>query len=170
MLRFNIFLMTSFLTSFVFLFAFWLLCSGYFDAFHLSLGILSSALIAAWTGRLFFQRKVSMYRRFREHFSLYPYFVWLLYEIVLANIQVLKLAFSKDIQAQINPQIVEVKTSLKRDVSKFIFANSITLTPGTITIREENGRFLVHALNPQLASGLGGKMLSKVALIFGEKH
>lgn len=150
--------------------AFWMICSGYFDAFHLTLGVISSAIIALWTGKLFFQRKVSMYRRLREHFSLYPYFLWLFYEIVLANLEVLKLAFSQNLGSKINPQLVEVKTELKRDVAKFIFANSITLTPGTITVRETNGVFLIHALNPEIASGLGGKMLEKVAKIFGETH
>eukprot|EP01051_Picozoa_sp_SAG22_P032676 SAG22_NODE_13908_length_391_cov_0.705479_1_plen_70_part_01 len=69
--------MSRFLSSFIFLFGFWLICSGYFDTFHLSLGAISCALISYWTGPLLFQGKITMAQRLKEHLSFYPYGIWL---------------------------------------------------------------------------------------------
>jgi multicomponent Na+:H+ antiporter subunit E len=51
-------------------------------------------------------------------------------------------------------------------LSKFILANSITLTPGTVTVRVEGSRFLVHALTDSAARGLPGAMEKRIANIF----
>ncbi|MEK9657844.1 MAG: Na+/H+ antiporter subunit E [bacterium] len=160
--------MRNFLASFVFLFGFWLILSGKFDVFHLSLGGISCALIANWTGSLVFQDKnITLAQRLIEHFSFYPYACWLFYQIVLANIQVIKIAFLPNVDSVIHPKIITFKTHLTRDISKFVLANSITLTPGTITIREETGTFKIHALNAQAAEGIP-TMIKKVGALFGE--
>ena len=66
----------------------------------------------------------------------------------------------------LQPQMVEFKTNLKTDLAKFVLANSITLTPGTVTVRIENDVFLIHALTNHTAAGVPGEMEERIKLIF----
>jgi len=69
----------------------------------------------------------------------------------------------------INPKIVEFDTRLKSDVSRTTLANSITLTPGTITIYAGiMGTFAVHCINDKSGQDLPGDMESKIAKVFDE--
>ena len=68
----------------------------------------------------------------------------------------------------IDPKIVRFKSKLKKDIARVTLANSITLTPGTITVRCEDGEFYVHALDKVSASDLPGKMEERVAKVFKE--
>jgi multicomponent Na+:H+ antiporter subunit E len=69
----------------------------------------------------------------------------------------------------IDPKIIRYKTRLKSDISLLTFANSITLTPGTITADIHEGEFYVHALSKKVADDfMTGKMEDKVAYIFEE--
>ena len=64
------------------------------------------------------------------------------------------------------PRMVEFETKLEKELSKFGLANSITLTPGTVTVRVEGNRFLVHALSDKAARNLPGAMERRIANIF----
>lgn len=72
------------------------------------------------------------------------YLVWLMVEIFRANWAVAKVILSPDMP--INQTFLKVPYSQKSPVGRTIFANSITLTPGTISVEVEDGQFLVHAL------------------------
>lgn len=89
-------------------------------------------------------------------FQLVPLFIryfWLLVtEIVKANICVLKLILSPRLQPE--PRLVRFRTDLKSGLAKVMLANSITLTPGTITVTVEGNEFLVHCLDEELAEGI----------------
>lgn len=156
------------ITAFFILFAFWLALSGKFDAFHLTLGVISTAIVTFWTGDLLLQEKQSLGRRMASYVRLIIYSFWLVKEIVLANIQVLKLALSPQLEKNINPKMISFKTKCKSDFSKFVFATSITLTPGTVTVRIQDDEFLVHAINDEVAASLPGDMEKRVCEIFGE--
>jgi len=82
---------------------------------------------------------------------------WLFWQIVLSNIHVLKVALSPRMNDLISPKMVQFKTDVTEEISMFVLANSITLTPGTVTVRVEEKRFLVHALTEKAASGLPGE-------------
>lgn len=70
----------------------------------------------------------------------------------------------------IDPHIFEFKTRMKNHTGLVTFANSITLTPGTITVRlSVFGKYVVHAIDKTSADGLPGDMEKKVAKIFNEK-
>jgi len=70
----------------------------------------------------------------------------------------------------INPKIINFQSKLKSDISLVTFANSITLTPGTITVYvSSEGDFHVHAIDDKSAAGLPGEMEARVAKAFGEK-
>jgi multicomponent Na+:H+ antiporter subunit E len=68
---------------------------------------------------------------------------WLAVEVVKANVAVIGAIFSPRAPA---PAVARVKTSAKTDLGLTVFANSITLTPGTVTVDVDNGVLLVHAL------------------------
>ena len=93
------------------------------------------------------------------------YIPWLLYQILLSNIHVAYLVLSPKLP--IDPKMIRFKTKLKKEMSLAVFANSITLTPGTITADIKNGEFYVHALSKKVADDLlTGEMENKVAEIF----
>lgn len=84
--------------------------------------------------------------------SFFQYFYVLIQEIVKANLCVLKIIISPEIQPE--PALVYFGTDLQSELSKVILANSITLTPGTITVSLEDNRFCVHCLDRELAEGM----------------
>jgi multicomponent Na+:H+ antiporter subunit E len=94
------------------------------------------------------------------------YLPWLLYQIVLSTLHVTFLALHPKMKDQIDPTIVTFKTTLKTDIAKVALANSITLTPGTITIRVVDQVFHVHAISRKAAAGLPGEMEERLAKVF----
>ena len=137
-----------------------------FDVFHITLGLISSAIVVKWTGHLFVESSQTFSRRLIEWFRFESYSIWLLWQIILANIQVFKLAFHPNLLSVINPKLVSFNTGLVGDVPKFILAQSITLTPGTVTVRIKENEFQVHAINNEAASAVPGEMEKRVGAIY----
>jgi len=149
--------------------ALWILLSGKLDAFHLSLGAISCAIVAYFSGDLLFESPKIM-RLPRAWLRFIQYMPWLLYQVFLANLHVLYLTFHPRMHELINPKIINFQSTLKSDLSLVTFANSITLTPGTITVFvSSEGDFHVHAIDDKSAAGLPGEMEARVANAFGEK-
>ncbi|MCP3677195.1 MAG: Na+/H+ antiporter subunit E [Deltaproteobacteria bacterium] len=155
------------LNTFLIMFAFWILLSGKFDLFHLTLGVISSILVAALSSDLLFHEK-KRGGRLAETCRFLCYIPWLLYEIVLSTLHVTFLALHPRMRSLIDPKVVTFKTTLENDFSRVTLANSITLTPGTITILIQDGEYYVHALSRKAAEGLPGEMENRVARIFKE--
>lgn len=86
----------------------------------------------------------------------------LLVEIVKANIAVAKIVLSKDMP--IEPMFIKIPASPKKKLHKMIYGNLITLTPGTLTVDEEQGEFVIHAIDRSAAEGLKGNTLEKHVL------
>ena len=84
---------------------------------------------------------------------LLAYWSWLGQEIVAANIAVLRLIMRPDID--ISPRLVRVPVDLESDLARCTFANSITLTPGTVTVDVQDDGFLVHALDASFTDPRG---------------
>ena len=152
--------------TFVILFGFWTVLSGIFDLFHLTLGVICSLIISILTHDLLFANvrvgdiKLTIIRFIR-------YLPWLIYQIFVSNFYVAYLVLSP--KMPISPQIIRFKTKLESDISWVVLANSITLTPGTITIDIKDGEFYVHALAKKVADDLNtGEMEDRVAHIFME--
>jgi len=153
---------------FFLLLANWIVFSGKFDAFHLGLGFISSAFVT-WISQdfLFHDRKKNWDDRMREAGAFLQYIPWLTIEIVKANLHVLKLAMTRQGYEEIAPRIVTIKTKLKTDFAKFVFANSITLTPGTITMLIRGDVFHIHTMSQFLEDDLlEGAIERKVAEVF----
>lgn len=152
---------------FVLLLITWVVLSGQFDAFHMVLGLISCALVTWMSSDLLFRdRQNPVWERVYEGWKLAWYFLWMLWQIFLANIAILKLSLSANALEQVNPSIVHFKTKLKSDFAKFLLANSITLTPGTVTIKIKGDDFYVHAINEAAAAGLDGEMERRIARIY----
>jgi multicomponent Na+:H+ antiporter subunit E len=155
----------GFLVTFLVLFVFWLLLSWHFDPEHLLLGLISSILVAYFFGdllRLIEVNDLSM----RKIILLIRYMVYLAYSILLANIDVAYRVLHPNMP--INPRIVKFRSRLRSDIGRTVLANSITLTPGTITINVEDGTFYVHALSEKSAEELlEGGMEKRLLRIFG---
>ena len=153
---------------FILLLANWIVFSGKFDAFHLGLGVISS-LFVTWISQdfLFHDRKKNLEERMREAGAFLQYIPWLTIEIVKANMHVFKLAMTRKGFDEVAPRIVTIKTKLKTDFAKFVFANSITLTPGTITMLIRGDVFHVHTMSQFLEDDLlEGAIERKVAEVF----
>jgi len=94
-------------------------------------------------------------------FSAIVYFGWLLKEILMSSIAVLKIALKKNIR--LHPVLDTVKTIQKSHVGTIVYSNSITLTPGTVTLSTKNEYLLVHALDVSFMDGLKeGEMDNRV--------
>ena len=91
------------------------------------------------------------------------YFVVLLIEIFKSAITVYKLVYSRKIEIQ--PQMVFFDVDIKSEFLRFVLANSITLTPGTITVDVDEKHFCVHALDYTLAEGIESSVFIKILKI-----
>lgn len=80
------------------------------------------------------------------------YIALLIREIVKANLAIIPKILT--VEEEMEPIIVKFKTSLKTDFTKMLLANSITLTPGTITVALEDDEYTIHCLDVTLAEGL----------------
>jgi len=144
------------IATFIIMFTCWILLSGKFDLFHLTLGTLSCLLVAIISSDLLFKhRRKGFGARLGEGFRFISYCGWLFYRIVLANLHVIGLAISpRQMEKSLDPHIFTFTTSLKTDFARFVLANSITLTPGTVTIRIHNNTFYIHAISRKAAGDL----------------
>ncbi|MCK4728775.1 MAG: Na+/H+ antiporter subunit E [Desulfobacterales bacterium] len=146
----------------------WVLLSGKFDPFHMSMGLISCAIVSFLSADLLFpspkiEGLISQWVRFGI------YIPWLMLEIIKANLHVTYLVFHPRMMDLIDPQIVKFRSKLKGDMALVTFANSITLTPGTITVDISlDGDFKVHAIDKASGEPLPGEMEARVAKTFGE--
>ena len=151
------------ISLFLLLFAFWLLNSGHYTPLVVGLGALSCAFIVATT------RRMEQLERARPEggkivlsLAILLYWPWLAWQIVKANLQVAR--FILNPKCPISPRMVRVETSQKGALGRVIYANSITLTPGTVSVRLDEDTILVHALDESFARELEeGEMNRRVA-------
>jgi len=154
----------------LFLVILWLIFSGKFDALHLGYGVVSIILVAIMcrgllTGPSDRPENEVLPRINWLRAVAYPW--WLLVQIVISNLHVAALILRPRLTAA--PVLVEFHSGLQSDLARLTLGNSITLTPGTLTLHVEGDVFLVHALRPDLASGLlDGSMQHMVAAVYGE--
>jgi len=121
---------------------FWLLNSGHNTALMLSLGAISISLVLYIAHRM----DVIDHESQPLHLTLKlpGFYAWLIKEIILSNLLVVKHIWLGN--KSITPTMTTITGSQKTDIGKVIYANSITLTPGTVTVNLEGDQFMVHAL------------------------
>ncbi len=129
--------------AFIVFMALWLLLSGVYEPLTIGLGALSTLVVA------FVTRRMDAIDGDRGDARLNPlgtigYAFWLLIEITKANWTVMKIIMSPSLP--IKQHMFSIPYTQKTDLGQVIFASSITLTPGTITVETEPGHFLIHAV------------------------
>lgn len=152
------------LSSALVLFVFWLVLSGYFTPFLMSAGALTAVAV------VLVGRRMQLIDREGHPIHLgwraLGYWPWLLKEIVKSAWTVACIIVHP--RLPISPQLVRVKTSQKTSVGVVTYANSITLTPGTISVDVKRGEIVVHALTRENAAELlEGEMDRRVARFEG---
>jgi len=158
----------SFVLTAILMFGLWMIFSGMFEPLLLWLGVISSLIVAAMTHELIFPCPSWSYIRYILGFLVYV--PWLIWQVFQANIHLMKLVFHPRMMELIDPHIVTFQTSLRQELSLVALANSITLTPGTITISADpGGRFEVHAIDRQTGAGVPGSMGEKLERIFEDQ-
>jgi len=127
--------------SFLILFVFWILLNNTFDPLILGLGAVLALLIS-----LLFCSRCNVFAKIRltpkAFLYTFIYLVVFLIELVKSNLDVARRVLSP--QLPINPGIVEVKTKLTSRMGRMILANSITLTPGTLSVDVSDDRLFIH--------------------------
>jgi multicomponent Na+:H+ antiporter subunit E len=142
--------------------AFWLLNSGHYSALILSLGFASILLILIMVFKMEVVDQES--QPLNLTFKIWGFYLWLSKEIILSNITVVKHIWLGN--KSISPTLQKIKISQQTDMGKVIYANSITLTPGTIAIDLIEDEIIVHALLSQGVEVLEtGEMDRRVTLL-----
>lgn len=127
------------------LFLFWLLLSGHGELLILGFGILSALIVTLVL------RKMDRIDReiiaFTPGLRVISYFGWLLWQVVLSNIDVARRIWNPALP--IRPCWQRLDTSVSTPLEKTLYANSITLTPGTLTTDVREDHFMIHSLTPE---------------------
>lgn len=162
-------------TQWVILFGLWTAFSGQLVAEFLVIGAIASAAAIGLSERLFSGTHEGLFapapHEFRWFFTtagkFLLYLPWLAVQIVISNIHVVYLVLHP--RMPISPSLVEFKTTLVTEEAQVALAQSITLTPGTVTIDAANGVFLVHCLSVKTREGLAeGTLQKRLAQVFDE--
>lgn len=161
--------MLYFLLLFAALYGFWLLLSGHWDS-PLLLGVgLASSLLAAWIGARLEQPEGSGYS-LGMLLRLPRYMIWLVAAIVRSNLDVVRRIWQPQAHP-ISPVMRRLPLSQRTRLGKTIYANSITLTPGTVAIEVSDKDILVHALTESAFADLaGGEMDRRVSRAEGTRR
>jgi multicomponent Na+:H+ antiporter subunit E len=163
--------------QFFLLLGLWLLLSGHYDVIHISMGVFSALLVVLINLRLrkyyFYEEEIS--ETGAKIRGIFPtplrfgrvllYIPWLILQIIVASLQVAAVVLNP--KMPVDPALLRFKTRLPNLASKVILANSITLTPGTITVRLKDDEFLVHSLMAVSATGIiQDKLPEEVAKLY----
>ena len=141
---------------FLFLLGFWLLMSGHYTVLITSLGVISCLLCVYLTikGNFLDNETIPIYFFPR----LIQYTIWLIKEIFISNITTAKVILSKSEK----PELFSVKATQKTNEGKVTYANSITLTPGTVTTQIKDNVFEVHALTKEFGDDVRGSEMDRM--------
>ena len=137
---------------FILFFLFWLILNGRITAEIVVFGVVISAAVYAFICKFMDYRPADDLRLIKRLPLFIFYFLVLVKEIILANIAMAQYIFRPQILAE--PAIVRFHPDLKSRWARVLLADSITLTPGTITVRMEDGEFWVHCYDKSMGEGL----------------
>jgi multicomponent Na+:H+ antiporter subunit E len=134
--------------TFLLLFGVWMLWSGHTEPLMVELGLGSCALVVWLSARMkLLDEEAYPYRLVTR---LLGYIPWVLWQVVLTNIDAAKLILGRE--TKVDPVLVKIRVKQQTTLGQVIHANTITLTPGTVTLDVRDHVFLIHALTPESAS------------------
>ncbi|WP_198409174.1 Na+/H+ antiporter subunit E [Magnetospira sp. QH-2] len=147
------------------LLAFWLMMSGHYGGLMISLGV-ASVVVTVWIAH---RMETTDHEGHPMHLAVrgMTFWPWLYWEIIKSNIDVAKIILSP--KMPISPQVFVTKASQSDELGRVVYANSITLTPGTVTMGIDDDQLEVHALTRDTAAGVQtGDMDRRVCKLMGE--
>jgi multicomponent Na+:H+ antiporter subunit E len=139
------------------LFAFWLLLSGMYTPFLVVSGLVAASAVAALASRM----GAADPEGHPVHLTpaALRYWPWLMKEIAVSGWQVTRIILDPGLP--ISPRLVRFAPTQKTTLGLVTHANSITLTPGTVTVEADHDGFLVHALTREGGTGLDGSEMDR---------
>ncbi|MCH8475152.1 MAG: Na+/H+ antiporter subunit E [Opitutales bacterium] len=151
------------------LFGFWLVMSGKLEIFHIITGLLAVSFVVWLDRRLGPLSKDEDTISLHAHFLKLPiYLPWLAWQMILSSLHVGKVILVP--RHRIHPMLLKFDSKMPSNASRVILGNSITLTPGTLTLDIQEDTFLVHALDVNSAENLlAGDMQKRVGRLFSSE-
>ena len=147
------------------LFALWLPLSDHFEPLFIGFGLATCSIAVFVAARMGIVDRESVPVHLAWRGALY--FPWLVWEIFKSNVRVARIILSPRIR--VDPSIVHFRASQRTDLGRFIYANSITLTPGTVTTGIVEDDFEVHAIVQEEIDGSEeNEMNRRVAVLEGK--
>lgn len=137
---------------FTFLFLFWLILNASITLEIVIFGAIFSALVTMFSYKVTRVSPSLEKKALKKIGLIIKYLLILVVEIIKANIDVIKLVLSRN--PELSPTLKTIKVDLKSRVSLVALANSITLTPGTITVSMNKNELLIHALTKENLEGM----------------
>lgn len=134
------------------MFIFWIAVSGSLKWPQLLFGFAAAVFVVWFNRNLLIKPDERVPIRFKTLFWFAGYALKLLSDIVVANFQVAAIVLNP--RMPIEPNLVELEVDIEKVTDRVLLANSITLTPGTLTIMAEDNKYLVHALTFKSGEGL----------------
>lgn len=149
------------------LMVFWLVLTGSFKVSDVAMGATLSLALGWWSATHLWTREDAPVLTWRQSVRFVGYVGYLVREIVLAAIGVAEKVL--DPHMPIDPVVISHRTGFTRDVSRVALANSITLTPGTLTIDLEDDTYVIHCLNEEFSEGIvNGDFERRIKRVFEE--
>ncbi len=141
---------------FVLFFLIWVIFNGQLTAEIAAFGVVIAGVMYWFLCRFFdYSPRYDLFL-LRKAPLLLHYFFTLIVEILKANLTVFKLIYTAEYELE--PAVVHFKTDLRSTFARVLLANSITLTPGTITVALTGNEYTVHCLDKELAEGISSSV------------
>ena len=137
---------------YLFFLAAWIIFNGNVTLEILIFGVVIAAVMLLFMCKFMDYSLKKELNVYKKSIWFLAYIVLLLREIIKANLAIIPSILT--VEEEMDPIIVKFRTSLKSDFTKMLLANSITLTPGTITVALEDDEYTIHCLDTSLAAGL----------------
>ncbi len=144
---------------FILLFGFWIILAADIDALSLSIGLMAALFVVLYGYDMVFSSQEASRFTFGFLIQGVKLFFLLLKGIVISNIQVAKIVLTPSLP--IKPGFKTIKQPLKKDVNRTFYGNSITLTPGTLTVKLNEDEIIVHGLEPEYLEALNDSEIQK---------
>ncbi len=133
------------------LFALWLLLNGKFTLEICAFGIVIVVLLAVLSFVLFGYTPKKEWRLYTKLPLFLAYIAVLVWEVLKANAILIKIILHK--KRKVTPALVTFHVDFRTEFARYMLANSITLTPGTITVETDGNEFTVHCLDEKMIEG-----------------
>ena len=138
----------------------WIIFNGRLTLEVLIIGILMSALLTLFAKKFFYNEKIKTKHSLKYYLLMLEYICILIVEIIKANFIVLGIVVEKKLVFE--PTLLTFKTDIKNKSLRVLLADSITLTPGTITVElHEDGKYVVHCLDKSLGDDIENSIFVK---------